>query len=260
MQPSLIIQQPGSSAAEARAVTHAALLADIRLVVAPVADLARHREALAKGQALPQGSVKYVREAMRVGGIREPQFSGYPRVLEAFFERKIWQGTKADLARAREPVFVKPVKTKLFTGFVPPAGASAQSLDEHDQEQWQALQALAEDEPLWFSEPVRFLSETRFYVVSGRVLGGARYDPLGADDAPCVPAEIAQRAADAWQEQGDAPAAYALDFGVLVDGRFALVEANDGWALGLYGKALSPRQYLEFLSARWRQIWAPCAQ
>jgi len=47
---------------------------------------------------------------------------------------------------------------------------------------------------------------------------------------------------------------YTLDVGRLSTGGTALVETNDAWAIGLYGKALTPRVYLDFLGKRWKSI------
>jgi hypothetical protein len=44
----------------------------------------------------------------------------------------------------------------------------------------------------------------------------------------------------------------AVDLGVLTDGRSALVEVNDGFAVGRYG--LEPGAYAEMLLTRWRQL------
>ncbi len=52
------------------------------------------------------------------------------------------------------------------------------------------------------------------------------------------------------------PAGYALDVGVLSDGETALVEVNDGYAPGYYGRVSPARAcaYLELLAARYVQV------
>ena len=79
------------------------------------------------------------------------------------------------------------------------------------------------------------------------ILGSARYDSEGHDDAPSPCLDVV-RACVATMGLGHP---YVLDFGVLANGETALVEANDAFAIGLYRGALSPRQYLAFLQARW---------
>lgn len=51
-----------------------------------------------------------------------------------------------------------------------------------------------------------------------------------------------------------APAAFAIDFGVLTDGQTALVELNDGFSIGTYG--LSGELYADFTAARWAELVA----
>lgn len=48
---------------------------------------------------------------------------------------------------------------------------------------------------------------------------------------------------------------YALDFGVLENGETALVEWNNGFAIGAYG--LRPEVYCNMLIARWEEILNP---
>ncbi|WP_454912919.1 ATP-grasp domain-containing protein [Variovorax gossypii] len=161
--------------------------------------------------------------------------------------------------------------TKLFTGFVYDpvvAAAPAQAnpvVDEHVAEQMAALRKLPADTPLWLAEPVRFQCEWRYYVdARGRILAQARYDADGADDAPLPTGEVVRCAIDALVAHlvahGD-PHPFALDMGVLENGRTACVEVNDGWAIGLNGHARTPggmawsaRGYVEFLLERWHAV------
>lgn len=57
-----------------------------------------------------------------------------------------------------------------------------------------------------------------------------------------------------WTATGLAKRGYGIDFGVLDDGRTALVELNDGYALGNYG--LAAEAYLALCIARWEQLVA----
>ena len=93
-------------------------------------------------------------------------------------------------------------------------------------------------------------------------MGAARYDQDGAEDAPSPDTSAVKAAAAAMRARfmdsrgHECPQGYALDFGVLADGRTALVEANDGWSLGLYGgsRSITPSTYLQLLWDRWQQI------
>lgn len=209
---------------------------------------------LKAGAAFPVGDVPFMQEAFRLAGAQQPRPECYPAALTAFLHREVWCGPLQSLTTQspETSVFVKPVALKQFTGFVYPGTGSA-----HDQAQrkcvqhWlstpQAAALLA-----WFSTPVNFLSEYRYYIHKNQIMGVARYDPEGADDAPEPCVTQVEAALVAWAHQ--APVSYALDVGVLASGETALVEVNDGWALGLYAGALSPEQYLQFLYARWLEL------
>jgi hypothetical protein len=96
------------------------------------------------------------------------------------------------------------------------------------------------------SEVVEFTSEWRFYVLRGVVVGVGHYagDPLVFPDPAVVRSAVTDFA-------GGCPAAYGLDFGVSA-GRTLLVEANDAYAIGVYG--LPPPVFAEMLEARWLEL------
>lgn len=127
--------------------------------------------------------------------------------------------------------------------------------DAHDREQLAVLRRQAVDCPVWIGDVVVFQSEWRFYVLHGQLLGAARYDPDGEDFAPAPDLDVV-RSAVAEAGLAEMPCAYGLDLGVLADGQTALVEMNDAWALGLYGRCIEPRSYLDMLWARWQQLHA----
>lgn len=90
------------------------------------------------------------------------------------------------------------------------------------------------------------MSEFRVFVMHGEILGVRHYagDPLVFPDPDRVRAAVAAYA--------DAPASYALDMGVVEDGRTLLVEVNDAYATGCYG--LAPVHYAAFIEARWVEL------
>jgi hypothetical protein len=198
---------------------------------------------------LPVGSVEFVTETMRLLGIRPPSGLSYPESLLPYLRRPVIRQRVGDL-RPVAPVFVKPVLVKQFTGFVLRPGQAFEHYDEHDQEQVGAMLGLASDLEVYTSNVVEFLSEWRFYVQGRKVLGFARYDAEGADDAPEPDLAVVEEAV----RRFEGPVAYAIDFGVLADGNTALVEVNDAWALGLYGRCLGPRAYLDLLTTRWGEL------
>jgi hypothetical protein len=214
--------------------------------------LSAHAASLKAG-AMPVGSVEFVREAMRVAAIGEPAPMSYPEALNGLLLRDV------RLAPARDALgfegFVKPAKTKLFTGFVNKPARIGAELGEHIVEQMEALSKLDGEEPVWLGEPVDFVGEWRAYVSLGRILGVERYDPDGIDGVEPPDVAWIKKAVAMWMDSGSAPRAFSLDVGRLSSGELALVEANDAWALGLYGRSVSDKEYAGMLAARWSEIW-----
>lgn len=234
---------------ETRAIRAASMLLDHLVVLnSSFENLEFHAQHLRNG-ALPVGSVEFLREAMRVAGINEPQFSCYPAKSKQYWRRNI-ESTTVD--KAKTGSFVKPVKTKLFSGFVldhqiPHCDSYAVDCDSYFMEQFAVFSKLPHETPIWTSDPVSWKSEWRYYVAHGEIVGHARYDD-GAEDADMPDLWVVRRCIADLQIKHP----YALDMGVLATGQTALVEVNDAWAIGLYSKALSPIDYLYFLRSRWR--------
>jgi hypothetical protein len=153
----------------------------------------------------------------------------------------VWAATWGDICgscdRAEPPVFVKPLRDpKAF-----PARVVAAFRDLIP------LSHLPADFAVLASEPIEFVSEWRFFVLGGRVVGAGWYagDPLTFPDAGVV-----AEAVRVWGAA--APAGYGIDFGVAADGRTLLVEVNDGYSLGCLG--LRGELYSRLLEARWVEL------
>lgn len=180
----------------------------------------------------PIGSVEWTREYAVWFGVALPETGTYPKALRPWLLRSVRRGVLAD---ALPSEFVKPVRCKAFTGAI-----------------CRDLQETADPaEPVWISEPVTWAAEWRVYVKNGTVAGWAQYGE-GDDDEPDMPVVKAMLAAYS------GPAGWALDVGRLDDGRMALVEANDGWALGYY-RGCPRMAYLETIAARWVELAAKAA-
>ena len=217
------------------------------------------------GEILPVGTVEFVRAVMGIRGVPEPDGMGYGPIAD-FLRREVREGVLYELKAAEGPVFVKPVATKTFSGFVyDPRPGAKQS--EYQLEQLKAIASLKTSTRVWLSEVVEFACEWRYYVdAAGHILAKARYDADGDDDAPEPTAEVVQSAIDSTvtylESRGNAHP-FAIDVGVLTNGRTAVVELSDAWALGLYGHARTPggtdwkaEDYVDFLLQRWRSIVA----
>lgn len=159
-------------------------------------------------------------------------------------------GLNLGLGEVEGRFFVKPVRTKLFTGFVFDGARPPAQINSNDWMERRAFMDLPADELVWVSEVVDLVCEWRFYVAGRKILGQARYDPDGEDGALAPDHGIVRSmAADLQLEHP-----VAIDVGVTRQGQTILIEVNDAWALGNYHQALTDRQYTEFLYARWQQL------
>ena len=189
---------------------------------------------------MPVGSVAYVLDGLRRRGAAEPAVLNYPPALRPYLHRNVWLSTLGQ-ERGSDSWVKGAGHDKPFT----PGLATRPD-----------LQALDPDCQVLASEPVRWLCEWRCYVAGGRLLWRERYDPDGADDTPDLSPSAIDEMIAAYESDGMSPAGYALDVGVLSDGRTALVEVNDGYALGYYGRVSPARacSYLDLLAARYAQM------
>ena len=187
------------------------------------------------------GGTVAVQLALRQLGVPVPPPLNIPESLVAYAGRKVWPTTLGEVrgqfaAGAAAPVFVKPLAAaKEFAGLVL---TTARDLDR--------VQHIGDDLALQAAEPVPFVSEWRYFVSRGSVVGAAYYkgDCFTHPD----PAAVRKAVAD----YTGAPAAFGIDFGVTADGRTLLIEANDGFALGCYG--LDPVTYAGMLEDRWCEM------
>jgi len=160
-------------------------------------------------------------------------------------------------------IFTKPVSdTKAFTGTVLSSAAD-----------FPLLGTVSGRTTFWVSPAIHFESEYRVFVLHGKVVGVQQYvsssmhkcdgNDVGATtrEGVALDMDVVHQAVATLEDSDDAErtAAYALDFGLVVDPSVSsgkgtlttvLVEWNDGYALGSYG--LDPVLYTEILVARWK--------
>lgn len=244
------------STAEARAIIKASVLLDVPYQRVEFEDLAKHRQELASGRILPVGTVEYLRKAMRVAGLNEPENLSYHPSIRRYLGRTIHTWRAGELLRTPlpRPIFVKPQETKLFTGFVIDPKIEDSQYVEHDRQQLVKLRALDPQTLVWTCNAVDFVSEWRYYVADGQTSWSARYDDGDEHKPEPDPAVVALACRSAWQALGHP---FALDIGVLESGATVVCELNDAWAIGLYStgkKAMQASDYLKYLFARWTSI------
>jgi hypothetical protein len=222
---------------------HAALVARGIPVETFVAKRLRRGQLPLARTTLVVGTVPVVELALRGLGIELPVPESYPEALRSFLLRRIWPSTLGDVERRffaeGATCFVKPrARLKRFTGFVCAA-----------PDDLRGAAGASKRTEVWCAEIVRFVTEHRFFVVAGAIVGSGHYDG-DPDRAP--DASVVAEAVRAWTATGAAARGYGIDFGVLDDGRTALVELNDGYGLGSYG--LEPERYLDLCIARWEEL------
>ncbi len=190
------------------------------------------------------GDMDAMHGAMKQLQIDAPPPDDYPDSLAGFLHRRVWKTTLGEVQRDINadfgpPVFVKPsARRKSFTGRV------ISSPSDFAQ-----VGAASRRQEVWCSEVVDWRAEHRVYVIDDKIVGIDHYagDPEATLDIGTVRAALA-----AYRGSGKAPSAYGIDFGLLATGETALVEANDGYALGAYAVAAKP--YADLLITRWREL------
>lgn len=181
------------------------------------------------------GGLGIVQHALSRFGVTPPHID-YPEELTHYLGRRIWTSTLDKVVGQPNtwPVFVKPFDEKRFTGVVVLGESDLRHLGG---EQGQSVLC---------SDPVELVAEWRCFVRYGTVLDVRPYagDWHAHYDAVVIDGIV--------RDYASAPAGYAADVGVTLDGRTLLVEVNDGYALGCYG--LQHNLYAKLLSARWAEL------
>lgn len=189
------------------------------------------------------GSVEGSRLVLNSLGYSLPEPNYYPTELSKFLGREVWTGTSANVVlnmAEGNAIFAKPAnKWKLFTG---------QLFD--DTSGYTIIKDVANDEELWLSEPVDFVSEFRAYVADGELLKVCQYE--GEEDAE-PDLGVINEAIALFAEDPNNPTTYAFDWGYTTQGSFLLVEMNHGFAIGCYS-GISDKDYYRFIKAGWLQL------
>jgi hypothetical protein len=183
------------------------------------------------------GGLLVTGHALAMRGVKPPSID-YPKSLSRFLGRRVWATTVGKIKAADLPLFVKPLEEKELPGTV-----AWHMTDLGD------YLARGEGYPVLCSEPVRFVSEKRFFIRYGQLADMRHYrgDPgIQCDDA------VVNDTIETYAADPNEPAGCSIDLGVTDDGRTLLVEVNDGYALGCYGADCVA--YALLLAARWAEL------
>jgi hypothetical protein len=190
-------------------------------------------------ESLIVGGIGNVRKRLKQFGIEKPLSEiDYPKDLEKYLGRKVWTSTIEEIIKDDKNwnIFIKPKKeTKKFVGKV---------IKEYKD----FIGLVVKDSPteIWCSEIVNFKTEWRCFIRYGEILDIRQYK--GVWDSK-LDLDVIKNAVEDFK---NAPASYALDFGIDENNTMKLVEVNDGHSLGTYG--ISATNYAKFLSARWAEL------
>jgi hypothetical protein len=204
----------------------------------------RRRQLPLDDRSLVVGDMPCIFGALKQLGMPTPPPHDYPASLSEFLHRRVWRSTLGALESSlitgiSRSLFAKPAnRCKRFTGCV--------FTDESDLYR---VQGVSRQEELLCAEVVTWLSEYRAYVVNSEIRS---VDWYAGDRSVTIDLEIVARAIQALVTAGEAYAGFAIDFGVLSTGETALVEMNDGFALGAY--AIDSKDYTDLIWARWIEL------
>ena len=219
--------------ADSRAVRAAALdagWAATRMAERRVPESAHRRTIVYYGEPDWEGVVapRYVR-------LLRPSPTWLTTLPERCRKRAIRAAPLAEAQRDSDPAFVKPGREKRFPAGVYQPGSALLA----------ATEGLPETLPVLVAEPVEWAVEIRCFVLDRRVVALSSYARSGrsaqsaSGDWPFLPAEREQALdflGTALEDPTVAlPAAVVVDIGVIVGRGWAVVEANEAWAAGLYG-------------------------
>lgn len=196
-------------------------------------------------ETLVAGGLRTVEAAMAKIGMQVPDANNLPEQLQSYRGRETWASTWGELRRKYsetgppQPLFVKPLNRN--KGFP--------SIALFNADDFVSLSQLSDSDEVLVAEYVLFESEWRCFVCRGQVIEISHYQGglFTYPDATVIRNAIADFGSDA-------PAGYAIDFGVLDSGKTVLVEVNPGYSLGSYG--LNAVEYSELLEARWIELAA----
>lgn len=195
-------------------------------------------------RTLVVGDMDCVYGAMKQLRIPIPEADSYPELIRRHLHRKVWESNLGREERRFQegipsPAFIKPRgREKRFTGRVFDS--------EHD---FYNVHGVSRREPVYCAEVVSWKSEHRAYVVNGEIRSVDHYD---GDEEIAPDRDIVQEAVDALTAAGKAHAGFGIDFGVLSTGETALIEMNDGFALGAY--TIDAKNYTDLIVARWEEL------
>lgn len=174
--------------------------------------------------------------------IKPPELQDYPIELKDYFKRHIRKTTLKQFYKFFEEndsylkeYFIKPVKNKIFTGYVVSNHMDLNKL------------TCSKNTEIYVSDTIKIDAEFRTYVYNNQIMDVIRY--FGNNWSVVINKNDVETMVSLLK---NVPCFYSLDFGITDKGETVLIEINDGYALGNYG--LTPKNYALYSSDRWKEI------
>lgn len=168
------------------------------------------------------GSIESCRRAFDKSNVETPKYIGYPKELNEFYGREIFEMDYSGLMEQPLPVFAKSRdEVKDFTGTV------------FRDDKWRTITLNGhEDKMFYVSKVFDIQSEWRVFIHDGNIYGCECYDgnPLKFPNTYVI-----EEAKKAFEKSDKHRIAYTIDVGIDNTGETFVIELNDMWGTGIYG-------------------------
>jgi hypothetical protein len=167
-------------------------------------------------------------------GLLEPANDWLSTLPQELLKRELWCGTVADLGLVTDRVFVKPANDKVFSFGVYEKGSDVPT------------KYVDTSCPIIVSEVVAFDIEVRLHLLDGEVIAASQYRLVQPDVTEDQAIELATAFIGPHLKGLDLPSSVVLDVGHIEERGWAVIEANQTYASGVYYQA-DPRAILPAL-------------
>jgi len=196
-----------------------------------------------------KGTIGTVRKALDLLGVPQPRNVDIPESLAQFANREIKVTTLGRIRAKNEKVFIKPYEfQKAFEGHMYRGGYEQSFYRTPERYKDHSTLKYPDCFKVLAAEPVNFEQEWRVYVLQGKILGAFGYH----GNYGAMPTHLRRKVPPIVKAYKDAPAAYAIDLGIIEGRGLSLVEVNEGFSLGNYG--LPKPTYARMVEARWHEM------
>lgn len=244
MLHTLLLQSPETPEgfAAAAGVRHDRL--PVQILRAGPEELARHSRALVSGGCLPTGTPAFMRLAIQLARLPEPDWTCWPHRLDAYMLNQPRRVTAASALRMRRPLVVRPLGSDAFKGFM--LSDDVKTMSPEDLDHLRRLAKLPPLEPVLVSPALDLVAEWRYFVLHGEVVGFAPCNAASATHA-CPDIEDVSAIVAAIPDD----AAYAMDVGLLRAGGSTLLRVHDPLRAELIRVGPDRPSHLDFLRMLW---------